>query len=210
MYSSLFNRLFQFVLLTTAKYDIDESHGISHSMQVLHYAHNIFLSESPKDLYLGDEEKVIYVSAVLHDMCDKKYVNETEGLVLIDKFLESNKLTIDEIFFIKQIVSTMSYSTVKKYWFPYIPNPSQELAYHIVREADLLASYDFDRAMIFHLKKNKSDINDALKDAEDLFRYRVLNYERDGLFITDYSKTMARTLSKQSIRRMTAWRRLLK
>ena len=64
--------------------------------------------------------------------------------------------------------------------------------------------------MIFHLKKNKSDINDALKDAEDLFRYRVLNYERDGLFITDYSKTMARTLSKQSIRRMTAWRRLLK
>ena len=103
MYSSLFNRLFQFVLLTTAKYDIDESHGISHSMQVLHYAHNIFLSESPKDLYLGDEEKVIYVSAVLHDMCDKKYVNETEGLVLIDKFLESNKLTIDEIFLLNKL-----------------------------------------------------------------------------------------------------------
>jgi len=135
-------------------------------MQVLHYAHNIFLSESPKDLNLADEKKVIYVSAVLHDMCDKKYVKETEGLIIIDKFLESNKLTVDEIFFVKQIVSSMSYSTVKKYWFPYIPNPSQEMAFHIVREADLLASYDFDRAMIFHIIINKSNITEEFKDAE--------------------------------------------
>lgn len=209
MYSSLFTKLFNFVLITSAKHNIDESHGLSHSMNVLHYAHNIFNSELPKNDYLRDEERVIYISAIIHDMCDKKYMNETEGLDQIENFLK-DEIPIEELYFAKDIISSMSYSTVKKYWFPYIPNPTKELAYHIVREADLLSACDFDRSMIFHMKKNNSDLKTAFKDAEDLFKIRVLNHERDGLLITDYSKKMSRTLNRQAMQRMNVWRKLIR
>ena len=42
---SLFTKLFQFVILMSAKYSIDESHGLTHSMDVLRFANNIFNSE---------------------------------------------------------------------------------------------------------------------------------------------------------------------
>jgi hypothetical protein len=177
-------------------------------MNVLHHAHNIYRSELPKHPFLVDEERAIYVSAIVHDMCDKKYMNEAEGIKRVEKFL-NQELPVDELYFVKQIISTMSYSTVKKYWFPYIPSPTQELAYHIVREADLLSACDFDRSMIFHMKRNKADLNNAFKDAETLFKTRVLNHERDGLLVTDYSKSLSRSLNKQAIVRMNIWRRLL-
>ena len=208
MQYSLFSKLFHFVLMTSSKYNIDESHGLSHSMNVLHHAHNIYRSELPKNPFLMDEERAIYVSAIVHDMCDKKYMNEAEGIKRVENFL-NEELPVDELYFVKQIISTMSYSTVKKYWFPYIPSPTQELAYHIVREADLLSACDFDRSMIFHMTRNKANLNNAFKDAETLFKTRVLNHERDGLLVTDYSKSLSRSLNKQAILRMNTWRRLL-
>jgi len=63
--------------------------------------------------------------------------------------------------------------------------------------------------MIFHMKRNKADLNNAFKDAETLFKTRVLNHERDGLLVTDYSKSLSRSLNKQAIVRMNIWRRLL-
>ena len=52
---SLLTKLFNFVLLTSAKYNIDESHGLSHSMDVLYNAHKIYESEVPlKLLVLGN------------------------------------------------------------------------------------------------------------------------------------------------------------
>ena len=208
MNNSLFAKLFQFVLTMSSKYKIDESHGISHSMNVLHHAHNIYMSEIQKNPFLQDEERIIYVSAVLHDMCDKKYMNETEGICEIESILNED-LPIEEIYIVKQIISTMSYSTVKKYWFPYIPNPTQELAYHIVREADLLSACDFDRSMIYHMQKNNADVNMAFTDAEELFKSRMFNHEKDGLIITDYSKKMSRVLNNQAKQRIKTWRRLL-
>ena len=52
-------------------------------------------------------------------------------------YIASEKLDI-----IFQIITTMSYSTVKKNGFPSLNE--YQLAYHIVREADLLAAYDID------------------------------------------------------------------
>ena len=71
---TLISKLIQFVLLTTRKYGIDESHGVSHSMNILHYAHKIYNSELPYFPNLKEEERTIYVSALIHDMCDKKYI----------------------------------------------------------------------------------------------------------------------------------------
>jgi len=67
---SLLSKLVHFVLLTTKKYQIDESHGLSHSMNVLHYANKIYESEIENYPILKNQEKLIYVSAILHDMCE--------------------------------------------------------------------------------------------------------------------------------------------
>jgi len=193
-------------MLITSRHKIDESHGVSHSMDVLHFAHNIYNSELPKHPELLDQERLIYVSAIIHDMCDKKYMNEKEGVYEIEEFL-GDKLTPLEIDTTKQIISTISYSTVKKNGFPdlglYIP------AYHIVRESDLLAAYDFDRSMIYHMYKNGETTETAFSNAKELFRTRVLRHERDGLFTTNYAKTYHPYLHSKALSRMNAWDRIL-
>jgi len=142
---SLITKLFHFVLYASSKYNIDESHGLSHSMNVLNFAHNIYINELPDFPFLKEQERIIYTSAILHDMCDKKYMNENEGIYEIEEYLQE-KLDPIEIDLTKTIISTMSYSTVKKKGYPLLG--TYQLAYHIVREADLLSAYDFDRCMI--------------------------------------------------------------
>lgn len=92
----LMNALFQFVMLMTTKHKIDDSHGIKHSMDVLHFAKNIYDHESPKNSLLQGQERVIYVSAVVHDLCDKKYMNETVGIMEINDFLKDSRLIENE------------------------------------------------------------------------------------------------------------------
>jgi HD superfamily phosphodiesterase len=84
----LLNELFNFILLTSSKYGIDESHDVSHSMNVLHYAQDIY--EAQVYIYppLKHYERVIYIAALLHDMCDKKYMDEIEGLNEICNYLK--------------------------------------------------------------------------------------------------------------------------
>ena len=82
-----FSKLFNFVLLASAKYNIDESHGITHSMNVLHFANEIYEAELPKNPRLYENQKIIYTAAVLHDMCDKKYMDERDGISDIAKYI---------------------------------------------------------------------------------------------------------------------------
>jgi hypothetical protein len=175
-------------------------------MEVLNYANQIYLSEVPTNLILESQEKIIYAAAVIHDMCDKKYMNERKGVREIGEYLDEIMDPI-EANIVQQIVSTMSYSKVKKDGYPFM-GPYQK-AYHIVREADLLAAYDFDRSMIYHLHHSDSDIHKAFENANDLFENRVLKHNDHGLFITDYSKTLSLTLHSQALTRMSAWRKIL-
>ena len=266
--SSLLVKLFNYILMTTTKYNIDESHGVSHSMNVLLYTHNIFSAEVPVHQYLKPQEKIIYISALLHDMCDKKYVNETEGLVDIERFLSDQPIvdsenpavkygkdySIDigssdlfsgfvsnarnssvpvlvplptplsksipyrldakplvskkEMDVIKQIIETMSYSKVKCAGYPDLGE--YQHAYHIVREADLLTAYDFDRSMIYHMKRNNHNVKNAFENAEILFHNRVLRHNKDGLFVTDFSKRHSIQLHTVALSRMQTWRRIIK
>ena len=204
--SSLITKLFQFVMLITARHKIDESHSVSHSMDVLHFAHNIYNSQLQQWPELKDHERLIYVSAIIHDMCDKKYMNENEGVAEIEEYL-NDKIPQEEIDMTKRIISTMSYSTVKKNGFPELGTYTP--AYHVVREADLLSAYDFDRSMIYHMHKNNISVEQSFKNAKDLFRTRVLRHENDGLFITDYSKIYHPYLHNKALARMNAWERIL-
>ena len=203
---SLLTKLFHFVVVMSSKHNIDSSHGISHSMNVLHFTKGIYDLELKKNVNLIDHERVIYVSAILHDMCDKKYMKEEEGIQEIESFLQE-KIWPSEIDAVKSIISTMSYSKVKINGFPDLG--VYQDAYHIVREADLLAAYDFDRCMHYRLAKSMLSIEDTYKDACDLFEKRMFRHEPDGLFLTQYSKSNYKTLHDASIQQMHRWRVLI-
>ena len=186
---TIFSILFQFVMKTVAKYNIDESHGLSHAFQILTQANSIYESEVIKIPELKEHEKVIYIAAIVHDMCDDKYMSTETGLDTIERFLstiEDFKLTQSEIKAIRNIINTMSYSKVKKNGFPELGE--YQHAYHIVREADLLCAYDFDRCMLYHMHSRNTGIENAFNDSKQLFDIRVFKHNDDGLFIMDYSK----------------------
>ena len=88
---------------------------------------------------------------------------------------------------IDKIITTMSYSKVKKFGFPVFENMGHYWAYHVVREADLLSAYDFDRYMVYHIKQNEGDLESAFDNANKLFENRVLKHYEDNLLLTDYS-----------------------
>ena len=84
------------------------------------------------------------------------------------------------------------------------------MAYHIVREADLLAAYDFDRAIMYDLYQNNMRLEDAYKSSYELFQKRVFRHKSDQLFITDYSKQQHDILCTNANIRINYWKRLLK
>lgn len=202
----LLNKLFQFVMYMTTKYNIDESHGIMHSMNVLNYAHNIYESELPKYPFLLDQQKIIYVSAALHDMCDRKYIDEDLGIKQIQDFLE-DRMDQNEIDITKKIITTMSYSKVKKNGFPELGE--YQPAYHIVREADLLSAYDFDRCITYKMKQYNENFENSFHDAKKLFEERMFQHNNDGLFISDYSKRESFILEQMAHHRIENWNKII-
>jgi hypothetical protein len=176
-------------------------------MNVLNFAHNIYINELPDFPFLKEQERIIYTSAILHDMCDKKYMNENEGIYEIEEYLQE-KLYPIEIDMTKTIISTMSYSTVKKKGYPLLG--THQLAYHIVREADLLSAYDFDRCMIYHMQKNKSSsFEESFENANELFEKRVLKHIDDHMIGTKYGIHKSITLHNQAKQRIQSWRKIV-
>lgn len=237
------NNIFSYILLATAKYNIDESHGISHSMNVLLYANQIYHHEVEKYPILETQKNIIFTSALLHDMCDKKYTNEKDGANEIEHFLLQSSppnakhlvdfgvdigmvntgsihpvkyktvlprplITKEEAAVVKQIITTMSYSKVKDKGFPDLG--VYQHAYHIVREADLLSAYDFDRSIIYDMKRNNLSFSKSFANSIDLFEKRVLKYKKDKLFVTDYSKHLSGVLHAQANMRIQMWKQLLR
>ena len=185
LHSNIINVAFQYVFNTSKKHNIDESHALKHSMDVFHYANKIVHAEFPNNRFLEQQTDIISVSAIVHDMCDKKYVNENNGIIEIDNFMK-DYMNLQQREMVTNIVSTMSYSTVKSKGYPDLG--AYQLAYHIVREADLLTAYDIDRCIIYGMMKEKLSYTNSAKRAVELFKNRVLKYRDDNLFITDYSK----------------------
>jgi HD superfamily phosphodiesterase len=205
---NILSKLFNFVLLTSKKYNIDESHGLSHSMNVFHFANKIYEDEVINYPILKNQENLIYVSAILHDMCDKKYMDEKNGLREIDSFLQGEHiLNPADIGVCKQIMSTMSYSKVKQNGFPNLG--CYQTAYNIVREADLLSAYDFDRCMIYKMNLNDGNIEDAYQNALELFNKRVLKHNDDNLFLLKYSKDKSVVLHNLALQRIDSWRKIM-
>ena len=200
------SKLFNIVLMTISKYKIDESHGIIHAMNVLHNCDHLIDSVIQKQPEIEEHRKIIYSAAILHDMCDKKYMNEDEGMKEIKSYIYDS-ISNTELDVMENIVSTMSYSKVKKKGFPDLGQ--YQTAYHVVREGDLLAAYDFDRCMIYHMTQNNADVHSAFQDAYNLFQTRIFKHQEHGLLLFPYSNEQHTILSGQAHIRIQHWRKML-
>jgi hypothetical protein len=183
--TKLVNFAFSYVLKTSELYRIDESHSVKHALEVYDLANKIYTSEINTHPYIKYQEDIIFTSAILHDMCDKKYMNETEGIIMMKEYM-SDYMDLSKLDVVDEIISTMSYSKVKIKGYPDLGE--YQLAYHIVREADLLSAYDIDRCIIYGMYVEKLDYISSVKRAINLFESRVLKYRTDNLFITNFSK----------------------
>jgi len=203
---TLINYSLNYVINTTHKLNIDESHGLKHSLEVLHYAEEIYNSEVIKYPFLEKQKEIIYTSAILHDMCDKKYMDQEKGIEMIKDHMKIH-MNKEQLEVMEKIISTMSYSTVKKNGFPELGE--YQLAYHIVREADLLSAYDIDRCLIYSLNFEKLDYFNALKRVIKITHNRILTYRSDKLFVTNYSKNKSFKLHAETMKKVNKLEKML-
>ena len=200
----LLNTLMRFVQYNSIKYKIDESHALGHALEVLHHTHHIYLHQRIKSPELREQESIFYSAAMLHDIYDHKYTNPQ--IPPISEVLQYH-LKPHEIVAVKNIIDTMSYSVVKKNGFPQLKE--YQWAYHTVREADLLASYDLNRAMLFHMYHSNDDIHKSYENIRAFFENRVKQYHTDNLFMTEYGKTKGYELREKSIDQLSSWKSII-
>jgi len=205
--SSLINHAFNFVVQTSKKYNIDESHALKHSMDVFHYANQIYSHELIKNPFLLEQQEVIYVASIIHDMCDKKYMNEEKGVEEIKVYMQ-DYMSLGNLNAVCDIVSTMSYSKVQLCGYPDLLE--YQTCYHIVREADLLAGYDVERCIIYQMMHEKYNYSDSLQKMMELFDKRILKYIKDELFITEYSKQESKLLHIKALKDIQYVKRLIR
>ena len=77
------NIAFGLVIELSRQFNIDESHALKHSMEVFNFANNIYESELKSYPHITGQREIIGLAAIVHDMCDKKYMNETVGIINI-------------------------------------------------------------------------------------------------------------------------------
>jgi len=193
--ATLLNRSFKYVGEITESYKIDESHGLKHSMEVFGYAKRIYESELKANPFLEEQKEIIFTAAIGHDMCDKKYMDESEGIIKYKSYL-SDIMRPEDLEIMGKIISTMSYSKVEAHGFPELGE--YQLAYHIVREADLLAAYDIDRCIMYTMHRDKCGYIVALNEAFHLFDYRVFKMRSNKLFKTAYSRKESLKLHRKA------------
>ena len=204
-----YNIIFNFIRHTCNTFSIDDSHGLKHSMDVFKYSQRILKNEIVEKPFLKNHERVIYTSALLHDMCDNKYMNEAEGLTRIRTFIVDNlHYSPIETEAICNIISTMSYSKVKKNGFPDMND--FQTAYHIVRESDLLTAYDIDRCIVFNMNRYNIDYIHSISDACNLYTVRMKKHIVDNLFTTKSGLSIATALEKDSDERLVELNELIK
>lgn len=191
----LVSRAFELVMVLCKKFNIDESHSLKHSMEVYNFALRIYESELITNAYLEQQKDIIIIAAILHDTIDKKYVAEETGIAEICENLK-DYIDIEKLNIIFKIITTMSYSTVKKNGFPVLGE--YQLAYHIVREADLLAAYDIDRCIMYSMYTKQMGYLASLEAAIVLFENRVLRHRKDKLIVTTFSKKLSIKLDKKA------------
>lgn len=171
------DKTIQFITDTCIKFNIDEGHGLEHSQQILYYCSQLI----PYYELTENQLLTIELASLLHDMCDKKYMDESEGIIGVEDFLlkelKIQKLLIGDI---ETIILNMSYSKVIKKGHPDFTYMKHiEIPYHIVRNADLLCAYELERCMEYQ-KRFGSNRKECLEKMFEIYTNRVAKHILDG------------------------------
>ena len=173
-----------FVIKMCEKFNIDESHGLKHSVRVSEIAHQ--LMKSIPDI-TEEQRHMAMMSAALHDLCDHKYVDEEIGASLIKDWLCQNQLWKEDVAdSLISIITTMSYSKLKKEvdlsGNPVFPDHGKwQISYEVARHADLLESYVVARCVTYNKHIHPDWEEDAhWEKARELFEERVFTYVKNG------------------------------
>ena len=180
---SKYKQVFDFVEGCCSKYNIDESHGLKHSIGTVQWAFK--LMDDYHDI--SDTEcSIIIYAAALHDMCDSKYRSVEEGSNEICEWLLSNGVSLSVATAVIEIITSMSYSKLK------LANKMQlisgddliypdhgkwQRAYHIVRHADLLEAYKVVRCYLYSKRRCPLFTEEQIwAEVRAIFNERVFKY----------------------------------
>lgn len=171
--------LFEFVNKMCTDYGIDESHGVKHAKGTAARAQQILQT---LELVSPEERRMAVYAAALHDTCDHKYTDVEEASGKIKEWLISVGWSTVDAEALIGIITTMSYSQLKKKNSPglepiYPDHGRWSRAYHVARSADILESYIVARCILYdrHISPSKSE-DEHWQRAEELFEERVFRY----------------------------------
>lgn len=203
-----FDNIVRFILHQSNKFHIDESHSLNHALNTLNYSKQIYNAEYVNYPYIQTQQEIIYTSALLHDMCDSKYIdNNMNELDIIGEFLKENDYKHSDVSTICKIIDCMSYSKTRKYGFPNMKE--YQTAYHIVREADLLCGYEFNRAILFGIHRYDLSYNEAFDDSKKIYKERTDNIINNNMFVTDTGKYLSKSLYEVELEKIRNLEELL-
>ena len=107
--SKCLNKSIQYIKEKSLQYKIDDSHNYKHSIAVFKEGRKLMDMKSKN--FPSDNRMIVYLGCLLHDMCDRKYIDERKGLEDIEHFLTSDcKLDKKIISAVTTIIPKMSYS----------------------------------------------------------------------------------------------------
>jgi hypothetical protein len=192
----MLSQVIEFIRTTCILFNIDDSHGLGHAIKTLLWSLRI-----SKDMKLTFyESKVIQLSCLLHDMCDKKYMDEQFGVgrirIFLSETLREDPGIVERVIF---IITTMSYSKVIKQGYPnFTGDPSIEMCYHIVRNSDLLESYDPERCIGYHVRCG-GNRKDGIIRMFEIFENRIMQLIGNGYINLEPAKEYAFELHKKAL-----------
>jgi HD superfamily phosphodiesterase len=174
------------------QHNIDQSHNEHHSKEVLFWALDI-LERDPQPLFPKQELEIIIQSCILHDLIDAKYLPNPSFVINYLSTLHPP----ESVDIIMKIMDTMSYSKIYKNGrveYPeWILNSSYGRAFHVVREADLLSSYNIAR-MIEYRQAQQMSQDDIKEEIHELYKNRMSCLIENNHFVHNQSRARAEQL----------------
>lgn len=207
----------RFVKKISEIYDVDESHNHIHSRHVLHYATEIM---KKKPHLTQHQVLLVSLGSMLHDIVDEKYIHQSvHDQILHSAFSfilsDHDSKTFDTP--LRLFMKNMSFSKTvhthpksRRLMF-ILPDtltghPDLE-CYHVIRQADLLSSYNIKRTILYRQHKSGYQKSDSyvMDETMELFQNRMwkLIASEPCVFVDDFVKNdMARVLDKISRRKL--------
>lgn len=185
---------YQLVRDLSSRWKIDDSHNHQHAKEVLFWSNDI-LRHIPYSLTKRDR-MMIGRCCLLHDLMDAKYFDLSD---VVREHL-SHRHEKSEVDIMMRIMQTMSYSKIvssDSIHYPEWEDKTSEKMFHIVREADLLSSYNLARMVEYrHHRHPKMSNQEIREEMIQLYETRMGRLIDDGLFYHLSTADRARQLDE--------------